>query len=176
CLTSRNGSSEPLYGIAAIPSTSATTSTLNQLITTPGNVQQAVINVAGALNYAPVLYPYNWDPSTYVSPGVSNGNPTYSTNCKENKTCPTYITVYGHNIIYSGWGNGVTHAGPGNSAISGAEAPTYSFADNFNLFGKGVNASEAGYLSNGATDTNPVDYVINTAPIETDFFHPFNPG
>jgi hypothetical protein len=84
--------------------------------------------------------------------------------------------VYGHNIIYGGWGNGVVHGGPGDSAISGAEAPITGYADNFNLFGKGPNATEAGYLANGATDTNPTDYVINTAAIETDFFHPYNPG
>ncbi|HLZ94098.1 MAG TPA: hypothetical protein VKT20_02055 [Candidatus Dormibacteraeota bacterium] len=176
CLVSRNGSSEPLYGIAAIPSSSSTTSYLNQLITTPGNVQQATINVSGALNYTPLLYPYNWDPNTYAAPGVSNGNPTYSTNCKENQTCPTYETVYGHNIIYGGWGNGVVHGGPGNSAISGAEAPTRGFADNFNMFGTGPNANESYYLKNGVADTVLTDYVINSAPIQTDFFHPFNPG
>src|SRR5258706_5043302 len=130
---SRNGFSEPLYGIAAI--TNATSPSLNQLITTPGNVQQAVIDVAGALNYSALLYPYNWDPATYVSPGVSNENPTYSTNCKENKTCPTYMTVYGHNIIYGGWGNGVVHGGPGNPATSGAEGPTPGGTDNLNMYG-----------------------------------------
>ena len=69
CLVSRNGQSEPLYGIAAIPATSTTTSTLNELITTPGDAQQATINVAGALNYSVLLYPYNWDPTTWAAPG-----------------------------------------------------------------------------------------------------------
>src|SRR5258708_4570047 len=121
CLTSRNGFAEPLYGIGAI--TNSTSPSLNQLITTPGNVQQAVIDVAGALNYSALLYPYNWDPATYVSPGGSNGHPTYSTNCKDNKTYPTYMTVYGHNIIYGGWGNARGHRGPRHSAPSCAAAP-----------------------------------------------------
>ncbi len=168
CLVSRNGYSEPLYGIAAIPSAS-----LNQLITTPGNAQEAVINVAGALNYSALLYPYNWDPTTWVAPGVSNGDPTYVTDCKPNQICPTYAPVFGHNIIYGGWGNGVVHGGPGDSAISGAEAPTYGFADNFNMFGTGTQAQ---YLASGNVDTVLTDYVLNTAPLETDFFHPFNPG
>ena len=131
CLISRNGYSEPLNGVTAIPAAN-----LTQLITTPGNAQEAVINVSGALNFDALLYPYNEDPATWMAPGISNGNPTYSTDCKPNKICPVYEPVYGHNIIYGGWGSGVIQAGPGNSAISGAEAPDLlCSADNFNLFG-----------------------------------------
>jgi hypothetical protein len=174
CLISRNGFTEPLNGlVVAIPASGSTTSYLNQLITTPGNAQEAVIDVAGALNYSALLYPYNWDPATYAAPGVSNGNPSYSPNCKENKVCPTYQTVYGHNIIYGGWGNGVVHGGPGNSAISGAEAPTLGYADNFNMYG---NETAAQYMSTATGDSVLTDYVISSAPFETDFFHPFNPG
>ncbi len=169
CLISRNGYSEPLNGVnTAIPAAN-----LTQLITTPGNAQEAVINVSGALNFDALLYPYNEDPATWMAPGISNGNPTYSTNCKENKICPVYSPIYGHNIIYGGWGNGVVHGGPGNSAISGAEAPTLGYADNFNMYG---NETQAQYLSSGNGDTVVTDYVLNKAPIETDFFHPVNPG
>ena len=42
---SRNGIPEPLYGIAAVPAGE----TLNQVISTPGGILQATINVAGAL-------------------------------------------------------------------------------------------------------------------------------
>ncbi|HEV2414008.1 MAG TPA: hypothetical protein VGX27_04320, partial [Candidatus Dormibacteraeota bacterium] len=171
CFISRNGLGEPLYGVVAI--TSSTTPSLNQLITTPGNVQQAVINVAGALNYAPELFPYNWDPNTWAAPGISNGNPTFSTNCKENQPCPTYSPAFGHNIIYGGFGNGVVHGGPGNSAISGAEAPVKGYTDNFNMYGKDTAAQ---FLADGTMDTVLTDYVINKAPYETDFYHPFNPG
>jgi hypothetical protein len=144
CLTSRNGLSEPLYAVAAIPGGS-----LSQLITTPGNVQQAVINVAGALNYTAELFPYNWDPT-------SNGGTlaTFSTGCKQNQLCPHYQPRYGHNIIYGGWGGGVIHGGPGQSAISGAAAPVLGYADNFDMNGIAVNA----------------------AALRTDFYHPSNPG
>ncbi|MBV8195588.1 MAG: hypothetical protein JOY80_08675, partial [Candidatus Dormibacteraeota bacterium] len=171
CLVSRNGSAEPLYGITAI--TSSTSPSLNQLITTPGNAQQATIDVAGALNYSALLYPYNWDPQTWAAPGVSNGNPTYATSCKPNHICPVYEPYYGHNIVYGGWGNGVIHGGPGNSAISGAEAPVLGYTDNFNLYG---NETPAQYMSTATADINLVDYVLNTRPVETDFFRPFNPG
>ncbi len=176
CLISRNGYSEPLNGVnSAIPANQ-----LNELITTPGNAQSAVINVAGALNFNALLYPYVWDPATYLSPGISNGNPTYSTNCKENAVCPTYETVYGHNIIYGGWGNGVIQAGPGDSALSGAEAPTLSYADNFDMYGGKTptldRQNQATYMSTGVASENVLDYVLNTVPIETDFFHPVNPG
>ena len=168
CLVSLNGFSEPLYGVAAIPSSS-----LNQLITTPGNAQEAVINVAGAIDYSAILYPYNWDPNTWIAPGVSNGDPTEITDCKPNKICPTYSPAYGHNIIYGGWGNGVVHGGPGDSAISGAAAPTLGYADNFNMFG---NETQAQYLSSATADTVLTDYILNSKALETDFFHPYNPG
>jgi len=65
------------------------------------------------------------------------------------------------------------HGGPGDSAISGAEAPTLSYADNFNMFG---NETQAQYISTQIADTVLTDYVLNKVPVETDFFHPFNPG
>ncbi|HEY5224284.1 MAG TPA: hypothetical protein VIJ18_14705 [Microbacteriaceae bacterium] len=144
CLTSRVSSSygEPLYAIAPIPAAN-----ISQLITTPGNVQQAVINVNGALNYTVVLWPYNWDPT-------ANGSPSFATGCKQNAICAHYQPRFGHNIIYGGWGGGVIHAGPGQSAVSGAEAPELGYADNFDMSGNAINAT----------------------PYETDWYHPFNPG
>jgi Bacterial Ig-like domain/RTX calcium-binding nonapeptide repeat (4 copies) len=152
CFASRNSSSygEPLYGIAPIPASS-----LNELIETPDGAQQAVIYVGGVLMYTAVLYPYNWDPSTWVSPGVGNNDATFSSDCKQNQSCPLYQPNYGHNIIYGGWGSDTIHGGPGQSAISGADAPALpAYTDNFAMDGTQINA----------------------APIETDFYHPFNPG
>ena len=42
---------------------SPTGEVLNQQISTPGNAQEATINVAGALKYTALLWPYNWDPA-----------------------------------------------------------------------------------------------------------------
>ncbi|HET7466406.1 MAG TPA: hypothetical protein VFL29_07050 [Candidatus Dormibacteraeota bacterium] len=166
CLVSRVSSTfgEPLYGIAATPAAN-----LSQLITTPGNVQQAVINFAGALQYVAEMYPYTWDPASLG--GTLGPNPTFATEstCKPNQICLLYNPRFGHNIIYGGWGNGVVHGGPGNSAVSGAEAPVLGFTDNFSLWGSGSPTSP---------DTLGLvaDFVLNKAPIETDFYHPFNPG
>ncbi|HMC70308.1 MAG TPA: hypothetical protein VKJ07_14225, partial [Mycobacteriales bacterium] len=159
CLISRDSSAygEPLYGVAAIPAAN-----LSQLITTPGNVQQAIINQAGALKYAAILAPYNWDPATYGGAGLSNGSPTYAAGCKQNQLCPHYQPRFGHNIIYGGWGGGVIHGGPGQSAISGTEAP---------------GASHNGVIETGWTNNyNLNGDQLNVAPIETDWVHPFNPG
>jgi Ca2+-binding RTX toxin-like protein len=52
--TSRNGTAEPLYGIAA---------TEQSFITTPGKIQQADINVTGELKKAVDLAPFNVDPA-----------------------------------------------------------------------------------------------------------------
>ena len=95
----------------------------------------------------------NWDPSTWV-PGVGNSNPTFS-NSQAQRRLPAHQPNYGHNIVYGGWGNDTIHGGPGQSAISGADAPAQlAYTDNFAMDGTQV----------------------NTALIETDFYHPFNPG
>jgi hypothetical protein len=140
CFISRNGFEEPLYGVKAIPP-----GQLSQLITTPGNAQQATINVQGALDYVALLYP------------------TFSTGCKGNPAtpCPHYQPLFGHNIIYGGWGGGVIHGGPGQSAISGAEAPELGFTNNYNLNGDQLNSAAFGF---------------SATPFETDWYHPFNPG
>ena len=87
---------------------------MSQLITTPGNVQQAVINVNGSLQYVAELLPYNWDPAS--SGGM---NPTFSTNCKPNKICPVYQPRYGHNILYGGLGGGVMRGGDDTPTMTG---------------------------------------------------------
>ena len=158
CLLSRVSSSygEPLYGIAPTPAAE-----INELITTPSgeDAQQAVINVANSLRYTALLYPYDWNPSTWIAPGVSNDKPTFATEAEAGQlpgemTPASYLTRYAHEIIYGGWGNGVIHGGPGDSAISGSDAPRLSYVDNWNMIGE----------------------QLNTSAIESDFFHPFNPG
>jgi hypothetical protein len=87
CFVSRVGvpNGEPLYGVAPTPAAN-----ISQLITTPGNAQEAVINVAGALQYVAELFPYNWDPNS-----AGGTIPTYATesNCKPNKICRATATT-----------------------------------------------------------------------------------
>src|SRR5260370_42570514 len=76
-------------------------------------------------------------------------------------------------MMWGGWGNGVVPGGAGNSAISGAEAPTLGYTDNFNMYG---NETATAYMTTQIADTVLTDYVLNKVPVETDFFHPYNPG
>ncbi|QXE26036.1 parallel beta-helix repeat [Richelia sinica FACHB-800] len=92
--TSRNGTAETLYGIVA---------TTQQFISTPGNVQQATINVTGALKKTVNLTPFNLDPNT------TSQNPLFD-------------PQFADDIIYGGLGNDFLHGGAGDDGISGAEA------------------------------------------------------
>lgn len=162
CLASRVSSTygEPLYGIKAIPKTQ-----ISELIATPGTTQQAVINVTGALKYTSYMWPFSWDPTTSLT------NPTWANGCKTNTACPPYWSRYGHDIIYGGWGSDSIFGGPGDSAISGAEAPTVSYTDNFSNTCKFTAAAKTG-------ETCTATYVVqlNKKAIESDWYHPFNPG
>jgi Ca2+-binding RTX toxin-like protein len=98
--TSRNGLAEPLNGIAAIPA-----GELDQTITTPGNMQTAVINVGGALKKAVDLAPYYVEEDEYE---LSPSN-------------------HADDVIYGGWDDDFLHGGVGDDAISGAEAAQEQF-------------------------------------------------
>jgi hypothetical protein len=91
--TSRNGTAEPLYGIAA---------TTQSFISTPGNAQQADLDVTGQLKKAVDLTPFNPDPSDYE----------------------LFDAAQADDILYGGLGGDFMHGGPGDDAMSGAEAQT----------------------------------------------------
>jgi Ca2+-binding RTX toxin-like protein len=84
---------EPLYGIAALAET-------NVEISTPGNAQQAIINVAGELKKTVNLTPFNVD------------------SLEDN----LFDAQYADDIIFGGLGDDFLHGGSGDDAISGAEA------------------------------------------------------
>jgi Ca2+-binding RTX toxin-like protein len=67
---------------------------------------------------------------------------------------PLFRPLFANDIIYGGWGNDALHGGAGDDAISGAEAPVLSYTNSYDANGNQLNAT----------------------PIESDFFHPFNPG
>ena len=107
--TSRNDTlAETLYGIAGFSSDE-----LNQLIRTPGSIQQAIINVEGRLKKTVDLTPFNLTPVD-----DSNGN-TQADNPHDNPD-------NADDIIYGGLGSDFVHGGAGDDAMSGAEAlPEY---------------------------------------------------
>ena len=105
--TSRNSSTvgEPLNGVLALLGTDPNTrfndgNVLNELISTPGNVQVATINVAGQLKKTVDMAPFNMDPAEQ----------------------PLFVAKYADDIIYGGLGSDFLHGGSGDDAISGAEA------------------------------------------------------
>ena len=126
---SRVNHAEPLFAIGVDASQ-------NQLISTPGTMQEAVINTTDAVRYTAVLMPDNLDPS-HAAPNTNTPRP-----------------LYANDVIYGGLGNDALHGGAGDDAMSGAEAPASGYTDNYNFAGS----------------------QLNTAPIPSDFAHPYNPG
>jgi Ca2+-binding RTX toxin-like protein len=99
-LTSRNTSAssglptETLYGIGYV--------TVNLEISTPGDIQHAVVNAPGQLQKTAVLSPFN------VQGGLMQD--------------PLFAASDANDIIYGGLGDDFLHGGSGDDAISGAEA------------------------------------------------------
>ena len=91
-VTSRNGTAEPLAGIAA---------TTQQSISTPGRSQQATIHVTGQLKKTVNLTPFSVDPA---------GDPLAD-----------QLQTEADDILFGGWGNDFLHGGAGDDAISGAK-------------------------------------------------------
>ncbi|HET9220026.1 MAG TPA: hypothetical protein VFR18_23810 [Terriglobia bacterium] len=108
--TSRNTASavsliaigEPLYGIAP-------PAQINQVISTPGKIQTATINVAGQLKKTVNLTPFSVDPAWPAAQTVDEFGGTAALHNSDD-------------IIYGGWGNDFLHGGSGDDAMSGAEA------------------------------------------------------
>ncbi|HUG09617.1 MAG TPA: hypothetical protein VMM36_01325, partial [Opitutaceae bacterium] len=112
--TSRNSIlGEPLYGVepllASDPSTKYSNgNVLNELISTPGDLQIATINISGALKKTADLTPFSYDPDWH---GLDDEYPDDATN-----------TPFADDIIFGGLGSDWLHGGSGDDAISGAEA------------------------------------------------------
>ncbi|NIQ03506.1 MAG: hypothetical protein GWM98_26665, partial [Nitrospinaceae bacterium] len=88
--------SEPLFGIAKLED-------VDLLISTPGNIQQAVINVDGELKKSVNLAPFNVDDNTLMQD-------------------PLFNPFFADDIMFGGWGMDFMHGGAGDDAMSGAEA------------------------------------------------------
>jgi hypothetical protein len=144
--------SEPLYGISALLATdpdskASNGNVLNEYIYTPGQVQQAIINPAGALNKAADLTPYNL--GSDVDAGLHHvaDQPLFDANNSDD-------------IIFGGWGDDAIHGGSGDDAISGSEA-----------IGDGQNGYTAGGFSQHFDAGYNPDGIVYI-----DFAHPWNPG
>jgi hypothetical protein len=118
---------EPLYGVAPVAAVS-------QLISIQGGIQQANINVNGALKFTGLVFPDNLDPNTAAPSQTFRGKWT-------------------NNIIYGGFDTDAIHAGPGESAVTGALAPVLAYTNNYDFNGN-----------------------LIAGPVESDWLHPYNPG
>ena len=117
-LASREGTAEPLNGIAALTDSS---DGLNTEISIQGGGEDVVVNPSGTLTYTANLVPNNLDPN----------HATQNT---------AFVPKFANDIIYGGTGNDSIHGGAGDDAMSGAEAPVQSYANNHDATGKLVAA------------------------------------
>ncbi|HSO02245.1 MAG TPA: hypothetical protein VLS46_06935, partial [Gaiellaceae bacterium] len=121
--TSRNSTvGEPLYGVAGLLATDPDTrysngNVLNEFIYTPGEVQTATINLAGALNKAVDITPFN------LTPNASGADE------------PLFVNRYADDIIFGGLNDDFLHGASGDDGISGAEALNGAYGQFWNASG-----------------------------------------
>ncbi|MBK8459228.1 MAG: hypothetical protein IPL43_02565 [Micropruina sp.] len=119
-LTSRNGSSEPLNGVA----TARTQITIN----TPGKIQTATLYPSGQLNKSADLTPFALD---------------------GNLANPLFVPGYANDVIFGGWDGDFIHAGSGDDAVSGAEAQLHSYAPTYTLLPNNGGLVASGLIETG---------------------------
>jgi len=153
--TSRNGTPEPLYGIAA---------TSQKTISTPGTIQFAIINVPGDLkktiDITPFSFDKTWNAKDDEFPDNSGGSP------------------FADDIIFGGLGSDFLHGGSGDDAISGAEALAQAFVPVYDTDGNPTGVVDLGYSTVNLSNSNPGD-VLAFNPDDIDGKHPnnrFRPG
>ena len=122
--TSRNGTAEPLNGIAA---------TTEQTISTPGQIQQAVINVAGELKKTIELVPFSFSRTWNATDDEFPDNDTN--------------TPFADDIIFGGLGSDFLHGGSGDDAISGAEALDHAYVPAYDAAGNPTGVVDLGYAA-----------------------------
>jgi Ca2+-binding RTX toxin-like protein len=145
-LTSRNSAvGEPLYGIAGLIKDVSTRysngDALDELISTPGSIQIALINPKGALKKTIDLVPFSYDPLWL---GMDDEFP-------ENGDA----TPFADDFIFGGLGSDFLHGGSGDDGILGAEALSEAYIPMFDIDGNAVGIINLGY--NAFDITNPIN-------------------
>jgi Ca2+-binding RTX toxin-like protein len=171
-LTSRNNATvgEPLYGVAALLATDPSTkdsngNVLDELISTPGNIQIATINKSGELkktaDLVPFSYDHSWNALDDEFPDTAGAQP------------------YADDIIFGGLGSDFLHGGSGDDAVSGAEALDHAYVPTYAPDGTPNGALDLGYAAvNVPAPVNPGD-VLAFNPEDLDGRHlnnRFRPG
>src|SRR6185369_5679438 len=124
-----------LNGIAA---------TTQQTMSTPGQIQYAVINVTGDLKKTIELVPFSFD---HTWNATDDEFPDSADN-----------TPFADDIIFGGLGSDFLHGGSGDDAISGAEALDHAWAPVYDASGNPVGVIDLGYAAVGVPAVqNPGD-------------------
>ena len=90
---------------------------LNEFIYTPGQVQTATINVAGAYKKEVDVTPYNLGPNAVAGHFLID--------------VPLYDANNSDDVIFGGWDDDFLHGGSGDDAIAGGEAIDMSYVQHF---------------------------------------------
>lgn len=163
--TSRNSiQGEPLYGIAPLLANTNQTDTknidgnvLNEVISTPGDIQVATINVSGALKKTIDVTPFSFDPDWAWQDDEFPDNQT--------------AFPFADDIIFGGLGSDFLHGGSGDDAISGAEALEHAYVPTYGVNGNPTGVLDLGYTAVGLPAVqNPGD-VLAFNPEDLDGQH-----
>lgn len=128
--TSRNGTAEPLYALAA---------TTQQTISTPGGIQIAIINPTGQLKKVVDLVPFSYDHNW-----IANDD-----------EFPDAGAKFADDIIFGGLGSDFLHGGSGDDAISGAEALDHAYVPKYTAGVPGGPLVDLGYAAMKALVVTP---------------------
>ncbi|HET9215962.1 MAG TPA: hypothetical protein VFR18_03230, partial [Terriglobia bacterium] len=133
--TSRNGTAETLYNIAA---------TTQSIISTSGQIQYAIINVTDQLKKSVELVPFSYDADWDATEDEFFGNFTN--------------TPFADDAIFGGLGSDFLHGGSGDDAMSGAEALAHAYVPTYAPNGTPNGLLDLGYDVVGVPATiNPGD-------------------
>src|SRR5262245_18119947 len=113
---------EALHGVAPLLPDNGDTKTfngnmLNEAIATPGSIQQATVNVSGALKKSVNLTPFSFDPTFN---GMWDEFTTVDRKTVDDQGLPAAHNA--DDIIFGGLGSDSLHGGSGDDAMLGGEA------------------------------------------------------
>jgi Ca2+-binding RTX toxin-like protein len=169
-LTSRNSEEgEPLNGIEGLLAHDASTkynngNALDEIISTPGGVQYAVINVTGELKKTADLVPFSYDPNWMA---MDDEFPPEDTDP---------AIPFADDIIFGGLDSDWLHGGSGDDAISGAEALEEAYVPTFDGEGNPNGVLDLGYNAFDLPNdpANPGDTITNPNPGNVLMFNPMD--
>ena len=161
--TSRNSTAgEPLNSVEGLldrdPSTKYNNgNVLDEIISTPGDIQYAVINISGQLKKTADLVPFSFDPGWIASDDEFPDNQD--------------AFPYADDIIFGGLGSDWLHGGSGDDAISGAEALEHAWVPTYDQDGNPDGVLDLGYDAVALPSPVNPGNVLAFNPVDVDGRH-----